>query len=104
MFCTTRRTFIGFGLCLAATPTAAAPRADRDHDEARRAVERGEALPLFEVLERVRSELGGEVVGVSFKRKRDRWMYEFKVIGLGGQLTEVYVDAVSSEILKREDH
>jgi uncharacterized membrane protein YkoI len=52
----------------------------------------------------VRSELGGEVVGVSFKRRRDRWMYEFKVIGLGGQLTEVYVDAVSAEILKREDH
>jgi uncharacterized membrane protein YkoI len=104
MFCTTRRTFIGFGLCLAATPTAAASRADRDHDEARRAVERGEALPLFEILARVRSELRGEVVSVSFKRRRDRWMYEFKVIGLGGQLTEVYVDAVSAEILKREQH
>jgi uncharacterized membrane protein YkoI len=48
----------------------------------------------------VRSQLGGEVVGVSFKRKRDGWVYEFKVIGSSGQLTEVYVDAASAEILK----
>ena len=103
---TTRRTLIGFGLCLAAALPARQSLADRDrdHDRARRAVESGEALPLFEILARVRAELGGEVVGVSFKRKRDRWMYEFKVIGPGGQLTEVYVDAASAEILNREEH
>ena len=76
---------------------------DRDHDQARRAVEHGEALPLFDILARVRSQLGGEVVGVSFKRRRDRWVYEFKVVGPGGQLTEIYVDAASA-ILKREEH
>jgi uncharacterized membrane protein YkoI len=102
MFRTTRRNFICFGLCLAAALPATASKADRsrDHDQARRAVERGEALPLLEILTRVRSQLGGEVVGVSFKRKRDGWVYEFKVIGSSGQLTEVYVDAASAEILK----
>lgn len=102
MFRMTRRTFIGLGLAVALPATAS--RADRDHDHARRAVERGEALPLFEILTRVRSQLGGEVVGVLLKRKRDRWVYEFKVIGPSGQLTEVYVDAASAEILKREEH
>jgi uncharacterized membrane protein YkoI len=101
---TTRRTLIG--LVAGATLLPVASRADRnrDHDQARRAVERGEALRLVDILVRVRSQLGGEVIGVSFERKRDRWVYEFKVIGPRGQLTEVYVDAASAEILKREEH
>lgn len=102
----TRRTLFGFGLVVTGVLPAAASRADRvrDHDEARRAVERGEALPLFDILGRVRSELGGEVVGVFFRRKRGRWVYEFKVIGPAGQLAEIDVDAASAEILKREQH
>lgn len=67
-------------------------------------MQQGEALPLLEILARVRSGLGGKVVGVSFKRKRDAWIYEFKVIGPGGQLMEVYVNAASAEILKQEEH
>ena len=43
----TRRTLIGFGLSAVAVSVPAPLRADRDrdHDLARRAVERGEALP-----------------------------------------------------------
>ena len=41
-------------------------------------------------------------VGVSFERKRNRWVYELKVIESGGRLVQVYVDAASAEILKRE--
>jgi uncharacterized membrane protein YkoI len=101
-----RRNLIHGGLCAAVAfiPTTLWADGHRDHDEARRAVKSGEALPLVELLARVRSELGGEVVGVSFERKRDRWVYEFKVIGPGGQLRDVYVDASSAEILKREEH
>src|SRR5512134_1878411 len=96
---------------LAATMLIAAPmlipaplHADsaRDHDQGRSAVERGEALPLTDILERVRPGLAGEVVGVSFERKRDRWVYELKVIETGGRLVKLYVDAASAEILKRE--
>jgi uncharacterized membrane protein YkoI len=108
MFSSTRRKLIGFGLCVAAALLPVSLRADRghdhDHDQARHAVERGEALPLFDILARVRSQLGGEVVGISFKRKRDRWVYEFKVVAGGGRLVEIYVDAASAEILKREEH
>jgi len=101
-----RRDLMHFSLCAAGVllPTALRAEGDRDQDEARRAVERGEALPLFDILARVRSELGGEVVSVSFKRRRDRWIYEFKVVGVTGQLSEIYVDATSAEILKREEH
>ena len=74
-----------------------------DHDRARRAFEQGEVLPLAEILARVRGELGGEVVGVSFEREHDRWVYEFRVIGAGGRLVEVYVDAATAEVLEREE-
>jgi uncharacterized membrane protein YkoI len=77
--------------------------AERDHDRARLAVERGEALPLVDILERIGSDLRGEVLSVSFERKRGRWMYEFKVVRPGGTLVEIYVDAASAEILKQEE-
>jgi uncharacterized membrane protein YkoI len=95
-----RRDLLRCGLA-AATLVPAPLRAERDHDRARQAVERGEALPLFDILARVRSDLGGEVVGVSFERKDERWVYEFKVVMAGGGLAEVYVDAASAQILKR---
>jgi uncharacterized membrane protein YkoI len=77
---------------------------DRDQDEARGAVERGEALSLVDVLGRVRSELGGEVIGVSFKTSR--WPLDLRVQGYWcpRQLSEVYVDATAGQILKREEH
>lgn len=100
---------LGGGLCaavgaaiLAARPALARPRRDHDQDRARAALERGEALPLAEVLARVRPELGGEVVGVDFDRDDGRWIYEFKVIGPAGRLVEVHVDAATARVLRRE--
>jgi len=96
------------GAAFASAPVVAharEPRRARDHDRAREALERGEALPLAEILARVRPELGGEVVGVSFERDRGndgRWIYEFKVIRPDGRLVEVDVDARTARVLKRE--
>ena len=100
----TRRAIIVLGLAAALLPAAVMADRERDYDQARRAVERGEALALVDILSRVRSDLGGEVVGVEFERKRERWVYEFKVIDPAGRLWEVYVDAATAAILKREGH
>lgn len=106
-----RRSLIRFGglsaasggmLLAASAPASARPRRERDHDLARAALERGEALPLAEVLARVRPELGGEVVGVDFEREDGRWVYEFKVIGRAGRLEEVHVDAATARVLRRK--
>ena len=51
----------------------------------------------------MRGALGGELVGVSFERENGRPVYEFKVIGAGGRLVEVYVDAATAEVLPREE-
>lgn len=74
-----------------------------DHERAQRAVKEGKARPLVEILDRVRDRLGGEVVGVEFDREGGRYAYEFKVVTPGGRLREVYVDAMTAEILKSED-
>jgi uncharacterized membrane protein YkoI len=109
----TRRVLIGLSLIAASLcfdwPARAYHDDDRaehqpDHDSARHAVEKGEALPLADILARVRPELGGEVTGVAFRRKASRWIYEFRVIAPNGRLGEVYVDAATAEIIERESH
>ncbi len=99
-----RRGLIRFAAWGAAALAACPAVADRngEHEDARRAVARGEALPLADILTKVRSDLGGEIVGVSFERKQDRWLYEFKVVEPSGRLVEVYVDAATGRVLKRE--
>jgi uncharacterized membrane protein YkoI len=98
------RRHIVVGLAAGLLSTAALADRERDHDRARHAVERGEALALGDILTRVRSDLGGDVVGVEFEREHERWVYEFKVIDPAGRLREVYVDAATAAILKREGH
>lgn len=95
-----------FGICLFSAAALFPPqaRADHDHDRARHAVERGEALPLADILERVRPQLGGEVIGVSFERESGRWIYEFRVIAPAGRLLEVHVDAATAQVIKQESH
>lgn len=94
-------------VCVAAAAASAGVRADDDrdddHDQAREAVEHREALPLAAILERVRPALGGEIVGVNFRRAHHgRWIYRFKVARPGGQLRILDVDAASGTLLAGE--
>jgi uncharacterized membrane protein YkoI len=100
----TRRDLLHTALWVAAAlaPPVALAGEDGEHDSARRAVERGEALPLAEILARVGGDLGGEITRVSFKREHGAWVYEFKVVEPSGRLVEVYVDAADGRILERE--
>ena len=82
--------------------SAALANGDDEHERARRAVERGEALPLADILAIVRADLGGEITRVSFEREHGTWVYEFKVVEPSGRLVEVYVDAASGRVLERE--
>lgn len=75
---------------------------DNDHDRARHALEEGYARPLGEIMELIGDQLGGKVVGIEFHGRRHRYIYEFRVITPDGVLIEVYVDALTGKILKRE--
>ncbi|MFA5952644.1 MAG: PepSY domain-containing protein [Hyphomicrobium sp.] len=77
---------------------------DRSEREAvRGAVERGEIKPLVDVLNAVRPQLPGEIVGVEIEARNGTWIYEFRVAKSTGRLVEVYVDAATAEVLKIEE-
>jgi uncharacterized membrane protein YkoI len=75
---------------------------DHSYDRARRAVRRGEILPMVRLLQALRTQIPGEVVDVELEREDGRWVYEFKIVDDKGWLREVYVDAQTGEILSRE--
>ncbi len=76
---------------------------DHAYDRARRALDRGETLPIAVLLERLKTRVPGEVVGVEFEREHGRWVYEFKIIDTSGRLVEVYVDARTGTVLSMEE-
>ncbi len=75
---------------------------DHSYDRARRAVRRGEILPMAQLLPRVRARFPGEVVDVELEREEGHWVYEFKIVDDRGWLREIYVDGHSGEILSAE--
>lgn len=83
---------------------AAAAAADpHDHDRARAALERGEVLPLAEILATVAAQVPGEVVEVELEREHGDWVYELKVIAPDGRVLEVLVDAAAGRLLEQEE-
>ena len=75
---------------------------NEDHNRAFRALQEGEAKPLTQILETVKKEIGGDIIGVDFESVRGRNIYELKVVAPDGRLREVYVDAMTAEILSGE--
>lgn len=69
------------------------------YDKARRAVERGDALPITEVIQRLRSEVQGEIMTVEYEFEFQHWVYEFKVLDPQGRLKRVHIDAGTGEMI-----
>lgn len=96
------KTLTAVALVAAALARPAGADERRDHDQARIAVERGEARRLADILRIVKPGLDGDVVGVEFERQDGRWVYELKVLDRQGRRTDVYVDARDGRILRRK--
>ena len=73
------------------------------HELARSALQKGEVLPIQELLIRVREQIPGEIVGIEFEKEYGRWVYELKIIDESGRLLEVYVDAETGDVLAMEE-
>lgn len=87
-----------FALSAAVVP-AAGHAAEPDHERARQALERGEVLPLRAILDKVERDYPGKVVEVEFEREHGRWIYEIELIGAGGRLVKLEVDARDGSVL-----
>jgi len=71
-----------------------------DHEQARRAVERGELKPLSEILARLEKEFDGRVLEVELERHRgDRLVYEIELLTPDGRVLEIKYDGRTGERL-----
>jgi uncharacterized membrane protein YkoI len=74
-----------------------------DHEEARALLQRGEILPLAQVLELVRRIEPGDVIEVELDRDDGVWEYQVKVLTPTGRVREVTLDARDGRLIKLED-
>ena len=90
---------------LAGWLSAGAALADEDHERAREALERGDILPLTEILETIRLTYPGHVLETEFEREDGGYRYELELLDNDGYVLEIEVDASTGEILEveRED-
>jgi uncharacterized membrane protein YkoI len=72
---------------------------DHSYDKARRAVARGEALPVTEVMKYLRVQVPGDVVATEYEYEFERWVYEFRVVDPQGHLRKVHLDAATGELV-----
>jgi uncharacterized membrane protein YkoI len=84
---------------------SAAAWADDDHERAREALERGDILPLTEIMARVSDQHPGQILAAEFDREWFGYRYELELLDEDGYMLEVEVDAATGEILEveRED-
>ncbi|MFO7304285.1 MAG: PepSY domain-containing protein [Gammaproteobacteria bacterium] len=77
-------------------------RADDDHEVARRAVQRGEILPLSKILEIAERDYPGRVLEVDLEREGGRYLYEIEILLTDGHVVELTYDAATGRLLEVE--
>ena len=70
-----------------------------DVSRAREALERGEVLPLGDILAIVEKQIDARVIEVEFEQETGDYVYEFELITPDGRLLEATADAVTGRIL-----
>ena len=93
---------LALGLVFGLAPTARASD-DHDHEQAQRAVQAGEVLPLRSVLERLEREHPGQVLDVELERDDGRWIYEIKLLQPDGRRIKLELDARTGALMQRKD-
>ncbi len=73
---------------------------DDEHDRVRRARERGEILPMVDILNRAVQAYPGHVIEAEFDDEHGRLVYELVVLADDGRVLKLYYDARTGELLK----
>lgn len=69
-----------------------------EQDTVRQAVESGAIRPLADILNDLRGQLPGDVIGAEIEHKNGLWVYEFDLLDGSGRLFEARVNAQSGRI------
>lgn len=73
---------------------------DDDHDRVRRAVERGEILPLSDILKRANREYPGQLIEAELEDEDGQIVYELVIISEDGRVFKLYYNARNGDLLK----
>jgi len=71
-----------------------------DHDRARAAMERGEILPLREIMERAETDYPGRLLEVELETKHGKFVYDIEILAADGRLIELLYDARDGALLR----
>lgn len=75
---------------------------DDDQLRAIELLQRGEILPLEDILVISRGEIEGHILEVELEQERGKIIYEIEMLDQQGRVWELKIDATSGEIIKRE--
>jgi uncharacterized membrane protein YkoI len=103
MWMLTRAVFLAWLLAhLAGTTVAdeATEGHEADHDQARRALEAGEIVPLGQILQQVQARYDGTVIEIELAREDASWLYEVELLTADGRLLALWFDAGSALLLR----
>jgi uncharacterized membrane protein YkoI len=76
---------------------------ERDQEQARRALEAGEILPLDQILQEVQQRYPGTVVELELTPEGGRWVYELELLAPDGRLLKLRIDAKSKQLLRGDE-
>ena len=100
-----RRVLLPLAIIAAASlfPAASALADKDDHIEARALLQRGEILPLANILETAQRRVPGDVIEVELEREDSGWEYKVKVLTPTGQVRKITLNARNGAVLKIKD-
>lgn len=75
----------------------------REREELNAARKRGDILALSDILDRLPTQIGNNVIEVSFEREHGRLLYEIYYLDADGRRREITVDARDASILGHGD-
>jgi uncharacterized membrane protein YkoI len=83
--------------------TAAAALADSlSAERVRELVERGEIMPLEQILKRNEASISGRIIAIEIEQKRGTYVYEIKILQPDGRTREIKIDARTGVIVRDE--
>ncbi len=77
--------------------------AEDSQDRARSALERGQIVPLGEILDAARSLGSEQILEIELERRKGRWVYEVESLSSDGVISTHYLDAATKALLPDED-
>ena len=74
-----------------------------DHEVARRAVGRGDVMPLEQILALIEARYPGRILEVELEDEDGLWLYEIEILTPTGRVLEIELDPRTGAILSLEE-